>query len=156
MDAKQFGIYLSNTRKQNGFTQMELAKKIHVTDKAISKWERGIGLPDINNIEPLALALGVSVADVMSAGENKVDNHDDIAVKNTILMAKSEKKRTFKKELSILFIYIALKAIVATSFDTNPSSYNHLPMFVVRTLLLIYIIFTIFFTIHSFKKDKRI
>lgn len=46
-------------------TQMDLAKKLQVTDKAVSKWERGLGFPDINTIEPLADALGVSVLEVM-------------------------------------------------------------------------------------------
>ena len=46
-------------------TQMDLARKLQVTDKAVSKWERGLGFPDINTIELLADALGLSVLEVM-------------------------------------------------------------------------------------------
>ena len=46
-------------------TQAELAARLHVTDKAVSKWERGAGLPDISLIEPLAAALDVSVLELM-------------------------------------------------------------------------------------------
>ena len=46
-------------------TQAELAEKIHVTDKAVSRWERGLGFPDIQTIEPLAQALGISVLELM-------------------------------------------------------------------------------------------
>lgn len=46
-------------------TQVELAEKIHVTDKAISRWERGLGFPDIQTLEPLAQVLGISVLELM-------------------------------------------------------------------------------------------
>ena len=62
MDARTFGNYLSRMRKAQGLTQAELAEQLHVTDKAVSRWERGIGLPDINTLEPLADALGLTLA----------------------------------------------------------------------------------------------
>ena len=65
MDAKLFGDFLSRIRKAQGLTQAELAEQLHVTDKAVSRWERGIGLPDINTLEPLADALGLTLADLM-------------------------------------------------------------------------------------------
>ena len=65
MDAKKFGVFIATLRKENNMTQVDLAKKLQVTDKAVSKWERGFGFPDINSIEPLADALGVSVLEIM-------------------------------------------------------------------------------------------
>lgn len=61
MDAKKFGAFIAAMRKEKNMTQMDLARKLQVTDKAVSKWERGLGFPDINTIEPLADALGLSV-----------------------------------------------------------------------------------------------
>ena len=74
MDAKKLGQFIAEIRKEKEMTQAELASKLHVTDKAISKWERGLGLPDINSIEPLADALSISVAEVMQA-ERIPDDH---------------------------------------------------------------------------------
>ena len=74
MDAKKLGQFIAEIRKEKGVTQAELASMLHVTDKAVSKWERGLGLPDINSIEPLANALGISVAEVMKA-ERIPDDH---------------------------------------------------------------------------------
>ena len=67
MDAKIFGRFLADCRKEKNMTQAELAERLHVTDKAVSRWERGIGFPDINTIEPLAGALGVSVLELMKS-----------------------------------------------------------------------------------------
>lgn len=46
MDAKKFGAFIAAMRKEKNMTQMDLARKLQVTDKAVSKWERGLGFPD--------------------------------------------------------------------------------------------------------------
>ena len=58
---KSLGKMISEHRKQQGMTQLELAQKMGVTDKAVSKWERDLSCPDINSIPALAEILGVSV-----------------------------------------------------------------------------------------------
>lgn len=65
MEAKKFGQFIATIRKENKMTQAELAEQLHVTDKAISRWERGGGFPDIQTLEPLAQALGISVLELM-------------------------------------------------------------------------------------------
>ena len=52
MDAAIFGRFLAETRRAQDLTQAELAGRIGVTDKAVSRWERGVGFPDINTPEP--------------------------------------------------------------------------------------------------------
>ena len=66
MDTYITGQTIKNLREKRGFTQAELADKLGVTDKAISKWETAKGLPDITLIEPLARALSVSVMELMT------------------------------------------------------------------------------------------
>jgi len=63
------GAMIKRLREEKGLTQTELAEKIFVTDKAVSKWENGRGYPDISLVEGLAKALGVSVIELLS-GEN--------------------------------------------------------------------------------------
>lgn len=58
-------------KKREKMTQAELAEKIHVTDKAISRWERGLGFPDIQTLEPLAQVLGISVLELMRSEKKK-------------------------------------------------------------------------------------
>ena len=66
MDTYITGQTIKNLREKRGFTQAELADKLGVTDKAISKWETAKGLPDITLIEPLAKALSVSIMELMT------------------------------------------------------------------------------------------
>ena len=67
MDTQKMGKFIAQQRKELGLTQTELAEKLHVTDKAISRWERGVGLPDINMLEPLAEALNVNLIELVQA-----------------------------------------------------------------------------------------
>ncbi len=67
MDSRRFGEFIATMRKERGWTQAELAAKLSVTDKAVSRWERGLGFPDINTVKPLADALGVSVLEIMQS-----------------------------------------------------------------------------------------
>ena len=62
---KTLGAMIAELRKQHGMTQLELAEKMGVTDKAVSKWERDLTCPDINSLPNLAQVLGVSVEDLM-------------------------------------------------------------------------------------------
>ena len=60
------GDTIRSLREKRGYTQRQLAEKLLVSDKAVSKWETGKGLPDITLIEPLAAALGVSIVELLS------------------------------------------------------------------------------------------
>lgn len=61
MNKQLFGAYIAENRKRLGMTQTQLAARLHVTDKAVSKWERGLSYPDVTLLEPLAEALSVSI-----------------------------------------------------------------------------------------------
>lgn len=60
-----FGQFLNQLRREKGWTQKDLAERLYVSDKAVSKWERGLSLPDVALLLPLAGALGVSVTELL-------------------------------------------------------------------------------------------
>lgn len=62
---KTLGMMIAELRKEKGMTQLELAEKMGVTDKAVSKWERDLSCPDINSLPNLAEILGVTVDELM-------------------------------------------------------------------------------------------
>ena len=70
MDAKKTGNFIVKRRKAINMTQKELAEKLHITDKAVSKWERGLSFPDISILIPLSEVLNVSLYDLLTGGSN--------------------------------------------------------------------------------------
>ncbi len=65
IDREKFGTFVAELRKERNFTQLELAEKLFVSNKAVSKWERGMSLPDISLLEPLAEILDVTVTELL-------------------------------------------------------------------------------------------
>ena len=68
MDAKKTGCFIAEKRKEKNLSQKELAEYLHITDKAVSKWERGISFPDITILIPLSEVLNVSLYDLLTGG----------------------------------------------------------------------------------------
>ena len=66
MNKDALGSRIARRRKELGMTQRDLAERLHVTDRAVSRWERGIGSPDISLLEPLAAALKMSIDELMT------------------------------------------------------------------------------------------
>lgn len=87
MAKQSMGELISQFRKEQGMTQKDLADKMNVTDKAVSKWERNLSCPDINSLPTLAEALGVSVEELLNTtkreeqSNSKVDQIVDLALK---------------------------------------------------------------------------
>lgn len=77
MNAQAFGRFVADIRTKHNMTQVQLATKINVTDKAVSKWERDVGLPDIPDISllgPLASALDISIQQLMTQTDDRFTN----------------------------------------------------------------------------------
>ena len=70
---KTLGMMIAELRKEKGMIQLELAEKMGVTDKAVSKWERDLSCPDINSLPNLAEILGVTVDELMQI-KREADN----------------------------------------------------------------------------------
>ncbi len=70
MDAGKTGKFIAKKRKDLNMTQNELAEKLHITDKAVSKWERGLSFPDISILIPLAEILNISLYDLLKGGND--------------------------------------------------------------------------------------
>ena len=121
MDASKFGKFIADQRKIMGMTQSDLGNMLMVTDKAVSKWERGLGFPDINTLEPLAEALQVSVQELMRAEKNVTAEVNDEAateaILNTIGVADKQLRDAEKKQVRISVLIIAVVAMIILIID---------------------------------------
>lgn len=123
MNQQKLGNFISKLRKEKGLTQQELAAKLNLTDKAISKWERGLSCPDISLLVPLSELLGVSVNELL-LGEKIKDNltksSADKSTKEVIKLSINELKKNKKKnkllKYSLLLLVIIILLII--SFQT--------------------------------------
>ena len=66
MNQIKIGKFIAECRKKNNLTQMQLAKKLNITDRAISKWENGRGMPDLSLMKPLCDELGITINELIS------------------------------------------------------------------------------------------
>ena len=76
MNQIKIGKFIAECRKKNNLTQMQLAEKLNITDRAISKWENGRGLPDLSLIKDVSDILGVTVNELLT-GE-KLDSKEEV------------------------------------------------------------------------------
>lgn len=124
MDNKKIGNFIRNLRKEIGLTQKELAEKIGVTDRAISKWERGLGCPDISLLEDVAKILNVSILELLK-GEH-IDNKDGLKDKDLIesmTLSKNMIIDKFKKYFNIFTILIVSLLCVIIAFQNFKNMY---------------------------------
>jgi len=118
MNQEKIGKFISKCRKQKNLTQVEIAEKLGVSDKSVSKWETGKCMPDLSLFNPLCEILGITVNDLMSGeivdnkeyantlGENIINMVSD-------LECKKQKKR---KWLIISFVFISILLVVGLCF----------------------------------------
>ncbi len=115
MDAKTFGQFIQSQRKDLGLTQAELAEKLHVTDKAVSRWERGVGFPEVTLLEPLAKALGLSLLELMQSRKQEADTlstgEAEAAVAGALELAQDKRMNLYLK-LQWFGAYLAVCAVM--------------------------------------------
>lgn len=123
MDKQKIGDFIKKKRKEKGLTQVDLADKIGITDRAISKWERGICCPDISLLKDLCKILDININELLSGNELKEitkEQSEDIIVETVKTYTNVEKKKnkallTFT--IIILVLYIFLVASMYLTFN---------------------------------------
>ena len=112
MDQVKIGKFIAHCRKEKNMTQAELAEKLNITDRAISKWETGKGMPDSSIMLELCDELDISVNELLSGEMIRMDNYNKVAEENFVKFQK-EKEDSDKR---LLFTEIIIGSIVTISF----------------------------------------
>lgn len=110
MDQIKIGAFIAKRRKEVNLTQMQLAEKLNITDRAVSKWETGRAMPDSSIMLDLCDILKISVNDLLCGETVKVDNYNKELEKNLLHMIKL--KEQADKRLLSLEVFIGITATI--------------------------------------------
>ena len=113
MDLIKIGKYIAGKRKLLGMTQKQLAEKIGMSDKSVSKWERGICLPDVSVYLELCEILGISLNEFLAGEDIEIDNIEKKSEDTLIQITKDStyKQRYLKKIIAVLLIAVGVCVI---------------------------------------------
>lgn len=117
MNTNDVGRFISELRKEKGFTQKELAEKLSITDKAVSKWETGRSAPDISLLVPLSELLGVSVIEILSGEKIEKESFTEISDEVIVETMKSDKR---KRRLSVIISVAATVLLFMLALSSYP------------------------------------
>ncbi len=113
MDQQQIGRFIQEQRKAHGMTQQDLADRLGVTNKAVSKWELGRSMPDVSLFEPLCRELGISIPELLSG--HRIDAEDRQRATEELLM-----ESISMRKLICLSVFLQLNSIIGTLLVLSP------------------------------------
>lgn len=110
MDLVKIGKYIAGKRKALGMTQKQLAEKLNMSDKSVSKWERGICLPDVSVYMELCEILGISINEFLAGEDIDAENVEKKSEDNIIQVTKDSKKK--QKNLKSILAVVTTFAVI--------------------------------------------
>lgn len=129
MNTEKTGQFLAELRKEKNFTQAQLADAIHVSDKAVSRWETGRGFPDIDNLEMLSDCLDISIAELIkgeritapvSRDELKDISSDGLSLTKTLITRRKYANILLGFILGLIIIIIAVIHVMSPVYIKDP------------------------------------
>lgn len=147
INLEKFGSFVSELRKAQGLTQKDLGERLFVTDKTVSKWERGLSLPNVSLLLPLSEALGVTVTELLRSERTQtetlsVNEVEHLLTRSIQFSSKEEtecrqerKKWIWRFALCIPLCIGQLFGMVLLGYELEPLSYT---VFLVEVLMLIF------------------
>ncbi len=115
MDQKKIGKYIAEKRKALGLTQMQLAEKLNMSDKSVSKWERGVCLPDVSVYTKLCETLGISLNEFL-AGEDLTEKEIISKSEETIINIATDSKRNRRRGNLLIVLVIGAALLFFAMF----------------------------------------
>ncbi len=135
MDQITTGKFIAERRKARGLTQRELADLLNISDKTVSKWERGTGLPEVSLMLPLCRELDISVNELLSGKKLSDSEYKQNAEDNILSFIQKEKEKT--KFQTIIAVIVVTVTLLAGLTLLSVSAYMEMKT-VYRVLLIIF------------------
>ena len=128
MNQEKIGKFIAENRKLKKMTQAQLAEKLGVSDRSVSKWENGRCMPDLSLFEPLCTELGITINELLSGEKIKQEEYKQVLEKNIVNAIDYSKKAIEKEKAKISYIImitgilISLSAFIIFSPESSWSS----------------------------------
>lgn len=119
INKQAFGSFVATLRREKGYTQKELAELLYISNKAVSKWETGVSLPDVSMLIPLSEALDVSVTELLQCRRNTaplIPEQVENLVKTAIAYSWEGPQREFKRRRILVYTACVLLALCEAAF----------------------------------------
>ena len=128
MDLIKIGKYIAFKRKEQGLTQKQLAEKLNMSDKSVSKWERGICLPDVSVYLELCKILDISINEFLAGEDIPKETIEQKAEENIIQITKDNKNKQkyLKKIIRLLIVMLVVFIFITSIFSTEMQTANML------------------------------
>ena len=114
MDQKRIGQFIANLRKKKNMTQEELAEKLGVNSRSVSRWENGKCMPDLSLLTPLSKELGTNINDLISGEAIDEEKHQEKFEENIVDMVSKVEKKNYTSNLANYFflrLYLFLQTL---------------------------------------------
>lgn len=135
MEQEKIGKFIAQCRKEKNLTQAELAEKLNITNKTISKWETGRGMPDSSMLLELSKALDINVNELLTGEKIGDVNYKEKAEENIISISKEKDKSKRKLKKALIFFCIIITIFI--------------------TIIILYFIKSFFIPLYKYKQNKN-
>ena len=145
----KLGNLCIDERKRKGYTQKQLSEKLEISDKTISKWETGNGLPEVSLMLPLCEALDISVNELLSGEKLSIINYQEKAEDNMLSLLKeneANRKRLFQTIVSIVTTIIASVSLIMMASFLNLNTIIRIFLISIALIIIILSIISIILT----------
>ena len=141
MNQIKIGKFIAECRKKNNLTQMQLAEKLNITDRAISKWENGKGMPDSSIMLDLCAELKISVNELLSGEVLEMNSYNEKMEQNLIDMVKQKEesdKRLLTMEI-VIGIIVVITLLVLIGIASYVEMEEHIRLLIIIPSIIAFI-----------------
>lgn len=154
MNLDKIGKFIADCRKEAKLTQEQLAEKLYITDRAVSKWERGISLPDVDKMLELCNILGINVNELLNGEKIDMKEYEKKNEKLLLEMARQEEQNNKRLMLDMWVLkittclfYIGIITLAALSLEDGP---------VLKTIICISTVLLVIICFYGLKLETNI
>ena len=154
MNQEKIGMFISELRKEKNMTQEQLAQKLNVTDKAVSKWENGRCMPDISLLKMLCDELDITVNELLTGSRISKEDYNRVADENLIKIIEKQNNdlEIFEKKMLLILIITTIITIIIITLLSIESLKD--VFILIMVIALAFISNTLNIVVLALKKDS--